>query len=539
MPTLDDTPISEAETVAEQRASFLADQLSAASNTIELLEESLASVELAREDAGWRSILVESELQFTREGLRQSAQLCRVLAIANPLLKRGLSLRTAYIWGPGVQIAARANGKSTDNPNEQDVNAVIQAFIDDRESQRVLFGATARIRNERTLGTDGNLHVALWTNRAYGTVRPRLIPFDQVIQVISNPEDSTERWFFLRQFTTQVSEPGTIPGTVRLRTETRRVLYPSIDYRPAVRPASYGGIPIEWDAPVAEMNVNGLDTWDFGIGDAFPVLPWARAYADYLTDWARLMKALSRFAFRSSSPNTRTARNAERAHREVATAASANGANPQAGATVHMGAGQTFEAINKSGATIDADSGRPVAAMVAAGLDVPVTMLLGDPGVTGARATAETLDFPTEQMANLRRGEWADFLRRIFDYVIDMAVRAPGGPLKGRLVRDRASNHWSVELAGDTDRTIEIDWPDLSEIPLAEMVAAIAEAADTKTIPDAVILKLLLQALSVEDADEIIEAATDEDGNLLDVSGTVGAQATRRFRDGEDAAEDF
>jgi hypothetical protein len=52
--------------------------------------------------------------------------------------------------------------------------------------------------------------------------------------------------------------------------------------------------------------------------------------------------------------------------------------------------------VSKSGAQIDANSSQPFATRAAAALEVPVTMLLGDPGITGARATAETLDQPTE-----------------------------------------------------------------------------------------------------------------------------------------------
>lgn len=538
MTTLDDTIITEAETVAEQRAAFLSDQLEAASNTIELLSESAAAIELSREDAGWNSFLAQAEMDFSREGLRQSAQICRALSIANPIFKRGISLRTFYIWGSGVQVAARANGRSTKNPDEQDVNAVVQGFIDGDEAKAALFGATAKIRNERALANDGNIFTALWTNRATGAVRPRLIPFDQIARVISNPEDASERWFFLRQYTTQIRETGTISGTERLRTETRRVLYPSIDYRPGSRSDTYGGLPIEWDAPIVEMQVNALDTWDFGVGDAFSVVPWSRAYADFLTDWARIVKALSRFTFKQTNPTGRAAKSAEQAHRNANTLdATVPPPNSRAGATAHLGAGQNLEAISKSGATIDADSGRPLAAMVAAGLDVPVTMLLGDPGVTGARATAETLDFPTELMAGMRRDEWSDYLRRILGYVIDMAAKAPAGPLRRRrVVRDNATGREYVELFGDTDRTIEITWPDLSEIPLKDMVTAIVEADGTDKMPEVEILKLLLHAFGVTDVDEIIEKATDVDGNWLDRATTAGQAAVDAFRRGENPA---
>jgi hypothetical protein len=65
--------------------------------------------------------------------------------------------------------------------------------------------------------------------------------------------------------------------------------------------------------------------------------------------------------------------------------------------------------------------------MVASALEVPVTMLLGDPGVTGARATAATLDQPTELAMNLRRALWSEFMTDVLNHVIDWAIRAPKG----------------------------------------------------------------------------------------------------------------
>lgn len=522
-------------TISEQRAQFLTDQLDAASNQIEVLEEALIDIEMAREDAGWKRIGAFGEEQFTREGLRNSAQLCRVMAIGNPMLKRGLSLRTAYVWGSGVQISARATGENTANPVEQDVNSYLQKFLDDYETRRTLTGAQAHERNERTLGTDGNLFTALFTNRATGWVRPRLIPFDEIERVICNPEDRLDRWYFLRQWTEQVAEPGTLNGTLRFRKQTRRMLYPSIDYRPATRPRAIEGIPVDWDAPIAELNVNALDTWDFGIGDAFAVLPWVKSYSDFLTDWAKLVKALSRFAFKATAPTRGTAEKAAAAQRIDAARIPGprSGDQSRAGAIANLGPGQDLQAIGKTGATIDSESGKPLASMVAAGLDIPVTMLLGDPGVTGARATAETLDKPTELMATIRREVWSDYLRRICGYVIDQAAKAPGGPLKRTpIARDPSTGREVIELAGDTDRTVEITWPDLSETSLKELMDAIVAADGTGKMPPLETLKAMLHALHTPDVDDIIKASTDEQGRWVDPRVGAGQAAVDDFRRG-------
>ncbi len=67
----------------------------AAESEVEILRESLADLELALEDEGWDRLAVNADREFTRQGLARSAQLCRVMAVQHPLIKRGLSIRQA------------------------------------------------------------------------------------------------------------------------------------------------------------------------------------------------------------------------------------------------------------------------------------------------------------------------------------------------------------------------------------------------------------------------------------------------------------
>src|SRR4249919_437472 len=187
------------------------------------------------------------------------------------------------------------------------------------------------------------------------------------------------------------------------------------------------------------------------------------------------------------------------------------------GATAVTDDSTQLEAVPKTGATIDSESGRPLAAMVAAGLGVPVTMLLGDPGTTGARATAETLDRPTELEMGLRRELWAETDRRLLYYAIDQAVIAPQGMLKGTVKRD-ISGRDQVTLTGDEDgsqRTVDVSWPPLEDTPVDVLVKAIATADQTEKMPPLLTFKLLAQALDVEDVDELIDDLTDDQGNWI------------------------
>lgn len=510
------------------------DQLEQAHADLQLLAESLADVELALDDRGWRLLGIQTDRALSPEGRRKAAVLARTMAVVNPLIRRALSIRTSYVWGGGVDISARATGDNEGNPDEQDVNAVVQAFLEDPATRKVLTSAEARETNERTLGTDGTFAVACFTNPRTGAVQIRPIPAEQLTEVLYNPEDGTEPWFYKR-----VWSERQLDGTSRSRT----ALYPHIAHRPrGPRAVRYGGervkgqringVEILWDAPVLVLDVNRMADWDFGIGDAFAALPWARAYKEFLEDWAKLVKALSRFAWRLTSSSKGKAQAAASRVREAV----APGLAPDAiGGIAASGPGTALEAIPKSGATIDSDSGKPLAAMVAAAMDVPVTMLLSDPGQTGARAVAETLDTPTENAARLRRELWSDFYRDLLGYVIDQAVKAPQGPLRGSVIRDE----WDREiviLAGDTDRTIEFDWPDLSSMDTKDMIEAIAKADDTGKLPPLTTVRLLLTALGVKDADELIEKVTDDDGNWIDPLATAGDVAVDAFRRGEDPA---
>lgn len=473
---------------------------------IEILEESLADAQLALEDRGWLQIGASVELLFAPNRLREARRLARVMAIADPLIRRGVNLRVAYVWGSGCTIAARQEENS-----EQDLNAVVQGFLDDESNQATFTSSQAREELERRLATDGEGYHALVTSPLSGRVQVRVIPTDEVEDIITNPEDRSDPWFYRRQFTTVEIAPGISSPITRELTQT--ILYPAVGYWPKMRPRTIDGLEVQWDKPVVHTAVNRPEGSKFGVGDVFAALPWARGYKDFLEDWAKLVKALSRLAFKATAKG----RNAATVRASMAATAldgSGRAVDP-VGGTVVMGEGQSIEAIGKSGATIDSGSGRPLAAMVAAALDIPVTMLLADPGVTGARATAETLDKPLELIMNMRREVHASLMRKVLGYVIDQAVKAPQGPLKGTRRVDQVTGREVVELTGGQDRTIDVDWPDLSSTPVDLLVKAVVEADGTQKLPPLTVARLLLVALGVEDVDEVLEELVDDQGNFV------------------------
>jgi len=485
---------------------------------LEIVTESFHDLSLRVEDQGWKKIGQDDD-HMTRDALITAARDGRVLAVAHPLVRRGLSLRTAYVHGQGgPQVTVETGG-------DQDVNRVVQDWWEARANQAALTGPEARARLERALSTDGNVFIACPTNPRTGTVQSRTIPFEQITRIITNPDDRLQPWFYERTYSHR-------PDPFQETEETVTVYHPDIAYSPVSRPRTIGGHRVRWDQPVRHVKVNDLDGWQYGIGDTFSIAPYARAYRDFLTDWARLMRSLSQFAWRSTADGKRAARMRQALARIPNSTPPGNDGG--AGASMVLGTGESLEAIPKTGATIDAESGRPLLAMIAAGLDVPVTMLSTDPGITGARSTAETLDEPMYLSMRARQDVWAAVYTDIAEYAIEQAIRA--GTLQGVIVRDDWTDTDHAELDGETP-VIHCDWPDLSTMSVDDMVRAVTMADGTGKVPPLVILRLLLTALSVDDIDGVIEEVTDEEGNWRDPYATAGGALMAAFQRGEDPAQ--
>ncbi|HEX8345307.1 MAG TPA: hypothetical protein VF657_11340, partial [Actinoplanes sp.] len=282
-------------TVTTNNLELLADRLNRAAGG-ELAEAGVADLERqVTGDPGWRVFAVVQEREFSPEGMIQMRAVCRLMAIANPLMKRGLDLRAVYVHGQGYEIRARATGRAPaeGQDEEQDVNAVIDAFIRDPANQRSVFGQQAATEQERALGTDGEVFVALFTRPRSGWVQARTVAADEITEVICNPDDKSEPWFYRR-----VWQRHTYGSNGVATPERQEMLYPDVDYRPKVRPSTFAGIRVDWHAPVVHTAVNRPLGWLRGIPDAYAAINWARAYTQFLEQWATLMKSLARFAWK-------------------------------------------------------------------------------------------------------------------------------------------------------------------------------------------------------------------------------------------------
>ena len=369
---------------------------------------------------------------------------------------------------------------------------------------------------------------------------------DEVDDIIRDPDNRSRIWYFKRVYTPMELDLET--GAYRAAAAPKTIYYPHIAYRPTDKPKRIGDAEVRWDQPVIQVigkkiGLSGVR----GVPDAYASVPWASASKEYLENWATLMKSLARFAWRSTAGAGRDrAKKVADAHMKQAQHAAVAAVTPpiapgqipipgqqprQVGQIAVTSPDGNIEAIPKSGATIDAASGLPLQAMAAAGLGVPVTLLNGNPGDTGARAVAETMTGPMLAQFSLRRDLHAQEIRDVLDYVIDKSVE--WGVLEGEI--EQVGDRQIVKLAGgDKARQIDVHFPDWDETgtSVLDRMKAVQAADQLDKLPPIEIVRLALQALKVRNLDEIIDQVTDEKGNYVKPDdGSAAADA------GQDAGQ--
>jgi hypothetical protein len=504
--------------LAEAEPTVPASVYAAVANDLEVLSEAVGDglAALRREDAGWKRPGETSTGLLTRSELTEAHKVCLIAYLRSPLVGRGVRIRRNYVWGAGVEISARdASAEADKHP----VNDLMQALLDSPEFKRTLGSGQAREEREVNLHCAGEFFLLAVHDSAAQTVRPRLVLPAQIVDYIANPEDASDVWLYKRTWTTVATDlrftdrAGRVAAPQRV---TRTEWHPTLDYRDRTqlrdRVMLVGADPVRWDQPVLHCAVNSVGEAPWGVPHVYAALDWDKAYADYLGRWAGLMTALARYAFKATAPSKQATKITAALRRGQGTDPISGTPTDPVGATAVMSDTATMTPMHSSGATIDSGSGKPLAGMVAAALDVPITMLLADPGVTGARATAETLDKPLELTTGSAQELWTDWLKRLFDHVILVAQE------------DGA-------LPTDVDTTVDVTFPPVADLPVEQRLTALQTALDSGA-PPLLILRLMLEALGVEDVDEVLKEMQDEDGNFVDPRLAAAAVAVQRERDG-------
>jgi hypothetical protein len=476
-------------------------------NTNTLLEERLAELELAQEDIGWLRLDQQFARDFSRDGLARIIRWAQLSALKNPLINHAVEVTTGYVFGQGVETMYE----------EEALNEVWQAFWDDPKNQAAFSDHHALIENEQELEVTGNLFFALFTNISTGRVLVRGIPVEEIRDIISNPEDAKEPWYYRRVWT----EAGKVDLRFRdsQKITQREAFYPDFRYWPSSRPTSFGQHPVFWESPVYHTRVGGSAHMKFGVPEVYPALDWAKAVKEALEDNATTHRALARFAWQLTAKGKAGVAAAKtKLETTLGQAVSAAETNPPPNVgSVFIGSeGANMQPIQTRGMAPPSEEGRMLWLMVAAGTGIPHTILAGDADV-GNLATAKTLDRPTELKMRSRQMLWTGIFGNIADYVLMQAVGTPSGALQGQgtVVPDSLDNSRMVVWRGELNDHLDVDWPPVLERDTGALVSAIVEAftLDGKAPADLIereaLARMLLSALGEDNIDEMLQQIDD------------------------------
>jgi len=474
--------------------------------SLELYQERIAELEFALEDTGWQRLTLGGEQrEFSREALKKLVRLARLAYLKNPLVGHACRVQADYVWGQGCTIVAK----------DPKVNEVVQAFLDFPKNKDEFTGHTARSYKEIEAQVESNIFVILFTNQSNGMVRLRTAHFDEILDVVKNPEDSREPWYYLRVWT--VYEPNQVgEGAAPNVGTTQKAYYPDYRYKPVTRPSTFQQIPIKWDSPMMHIKTGGLSDMTFGVPEIYAALDWARAVKEDLEDYVTIRRALSRFAWNLNTKiggKLAVANTKEKLNTTVGranTISIESNPPPVVGATFLSTPGQDITPIKTAGMAPSPDEGKRLWLMVSAGTGIPEPILAGDADV-GNFATAKTLDRPTELKMRTRQTMWADVYDALLGYVVDQAVIRINGPLHS-LGSEKLDPYTGEKTVVTTvDRTIDIRFPLILERNKLQDVQAITLGATLNgqiaagTMDDKTLTRLILSALGEEDIDEMLQ----------------------------------
>ena len=492
----------------------------------EVLQETLTALEYQLETDGWTTLTGTTETEFSREALRKINVLARTMYLKNPLIQRGVNVQSYYVFGQGVEIGAE----------DEEVNEIVQAFLDDSKNRAELTSQQALVYKERELVLFGNVYFVFFVKA--GRVRVRTIPPDEIEDILCNPEDAKDPWWYKRTYQERGLDGVSHPKTV---------YYRDWRYTGNERPSEATISP----APVFHIKVGGLSDMRFGVSEVYAGLDWAKAYKSFLEDWATIVRAYSRFAWQLTVKTKQGITTAKaKLSTTVGSGTSETNPPPVTGSTFIGQEGVGMQPIRTAGATTSAEDGRRLMLMVASNMGLPESFF-GDVSV-GNLATAKSLDRPTELKMVSRQALWSDVLQDIGAFVILQAVKV--GRLRGTIVEEDDGTPLVTlppdEEGEERQATVKVAFPPILEHDVNMAVEAIVKAATlggsqlAPTIDPQTVSRELLTALGVQDVDAVMEViyppeeegmepepvVDDEEPVVDDDEEEPIVQAARRFR---------
>lgn len=482
-------------------------------NTLPATNGYWGELDLLLDTAEWRRESHLSWMEFSRWGIQQIILISRLYWMKNPLIRRSIDIAAVYVFGRNVEVSS---------PDEK-VNLLLADFF---EANKSVLGHCALVDQERRKYYDGNIFWVFFADvDATGQVKVRTIDATEIQEIVSNPDDSEDPWYYLRQWSQQNInyDNGVVASQVMY------CWYPALGYDPDVKPDKMRGYPVMWKQPVHHRKVGAVSKWKFGCPRIYPALDWGKTAKKYLEACYTTTQAHAQIAWQFSTKGGQAAIAGAKGQLET-TISTAPGnsmydTNPTAVAAsvFASGPGTSVKPMQTRGAGGDPSEVKEYKVMVAIVVGIPPTWL-GDLE-TANLSTATTLDRPTELGFEEKQEEWREDLLVMCRFAILTSAAATSGQL-----RESFGNKKLVVRAGAIRRTpagrriqeakkpedgsveIAVNFPAIREGDLPLMVKAVVEAMtlDNKGglipgIDEKAGVKMLFRLLDYEEGDDVVE----------------------------------
>lgn len=461
-------------------------------------KERLLELELALEDRSWKRLEAQARFEFSRWGIQQIILITRLYRIKNPVIQRGILLSTYYVWGRGVKIGA----------DDETANQIIADCFTDPRNATELSHAALCAKNEAKY-TDGNIFWCWFVDPEDGQTIFRHIDPMEVQDIISDPDDASQIWYYRRVWTQQVFDPNS--GTIK--PQPRDEWYVAYGYEPPDgAQQQIKGKPLVKDTqgnliPIYHRCEGGLENWQFGCPRAYAALDWARAWVESLEDYCSRVRALSRYGYDIETKGGPPAIAGMKQQLATTLANDLESIETQpppvtAALWVH-GPGTQMKPMRTAGLSEVPSQGYQILHMAQMVFGLPDTMF--SDSQRGNLATAASLDRPTELKFLYDQEIWKQDLGVLSKVALENSLHANGGRLRESLkargiepkdvvieipaidakfaisspTRLREASRFSSTAAGEKAGNkikIKVEFPAILEGDIPQRVSAIVEA---------------------------------------------------------------
>lgn len=320
----------------------------------ERLQESMTDLMRYVEDLNWDVIGGSEEHSgFTIDAIKENADRLRALLTVNPTIKKAVNARVGYIWSRGCAISGSGTAKMLNNTR----------------NQQTLFNDNAHWRLEAQLATDGNI----WIAKDKRNEEAVLVPITQIAGWVLDKHDPSRVNYWLRKYS--VTTKNFSSGVDS--TEYIEEFYPAADYT-GNKVASIDGIKVNREMSMAHIAANRQTGWILGVPDIMAAMFWAKAHKELFESGTTYVKAQGRFASKVVSTTANGATNSAARIADTPRRDPSTGEILDSGGTAVMSGGLDYQLMGKMSGGVDFKAFDPVAGLIAAGLGIPLSVLLGN-----------------------------------------------------------------------------------------------------------------------------------------------------------------